>query len=152
LTMEEPMIKYLEAIRIEEPIVGKIRSIYNFYETIFGKKIETIFVSEYVEASGDRIFENLWFFADNYVGEAKDFVSQDNFDFVKLDKLLGVAIKKSDYDGIGATEKSRLNVEFNFTEFASGNLKASKNNCDYLMKIVHEILLPKMNLGSKHRI
>jgi hypothetical protein len=52
---------------------------------------------------------------------------------------------KTDFDGKQATEKSRLTVDFDTGAGIRGTLKASKQNCDELIKILNNFLRMRLN-------
>lgn len=91
------------------------------------------------------MFENLWFFTENYAMEAKQFPLQDNFDMLVFYKRITYwNIQKQDYDFKKATDKSRLYLHFKVDTLTEGSLKASKENCDYLKEIFLKYILPNL--------
>jgi len=77
--------------------------------------------------------------------EAKQFITTDDFDITPIkNRIIRWVLKKQDYDFKKATEKSRLHLEFGMDTRLVCNLKASKENCDYLRDIILEYI--KSNL------
>lgn len=139
---------YLKAIGITKPLLERIAEIFEFYRGFCPEKITGIFVSEYMKEDGTREYENLWFFSERYSMEAKQFVTKDDFDLMPMKGIGYLRIEKEEYDFGKATEKSRLNLQFNFTPSTlgglSGTIKASKENCDYLKNIFEKYVKPNL--------
>jgi len=99
-------------------------------------EITDIFVEDYLDGNGSRNYQNLWFFSEKYIMESKSFISTDDFDITPIkSKIEYVRVRKQYYDIGHTTEKSRLNLEFGMDTKAGGDVKASKENCEYLWKI-----------------
>jgi hypothetical protein len=97
-------------------------------------------------AEGNRVFENLWFFTDGCLLEAKTFVSTDNIDIAPIKNGLShIQVIKQDYDFKEAEEKSRLFVKCRIESVAQTDMKASGRNCDKLRDLTLKYLLG--NLG-----
>ena len=91
------------------------------------------------------MFGSLWFLAERYVMEAKEFGSQDDYDLALLQlPLLYVRIRKQDFDSKIANEKSRMFLSFTAHTNMSGEMKASKENCDHLWRLFCEYFVPRM--------
>lgn len=148
--MEKALNMYLESIGITGALVAKVEAIYNFYNQYLGCKIDDIFVSEYINKDGSRVFENLWFFNSNFCYEAKQFNSQDDFDTdIIKDGITWFIIKKNDFDIIAntTTENSRMILEFGLLSGRQGDMKASKENCKQLSLIFKKFI--QVNCGTK---
>ena len=77
--------------------------------------------------------------------EAKAFVSTDDYDMTSLAKrVVYWSIEKQDYDFQKATEKSRMHLFFRLDTGATGDLKASRENCDRLRDVFRERILANM--------
>lgn len=135
--MKEDFVKYLESIGITECISKKIEMIYEYYKTIHPDEIADIFVTEYINEDGDRVYENLWFFSKIYCMEAKQFLTKDDFDITPIQSRIEYwNIQKQDYNIKKSTEKSRLFLKFQIDNKIRAEFKASKENCDYLWDII----------------
>ena len=141
--MEEKMRTYLEEIGIGKSIKKRVWEIYKFYKDICPEEITRIFVTEYISEEGEKIYENLSLFSDNYCMEARDFINNDDFEMGLLEEMTYWNIKKNDYDFKTATEASRLYIELVLSGDIYYKFKASKNNCDYLKKLFIDFFLPK---------
>lgn len=143
--MKREFVEYLESIGITKTFRERIETIYEFYKNICPDEIEDIFVTEYINSDGSREYENLWFFSEKYVMEAKRFITEDNFDITPIHKRIHfLTIKEQDYDFRKATKKSRLYLQFALDTTAEGEFKASKENCDYLREIFLKYILPNL--------
>lgn len=145
--MKEEFIKYLESIGITQSIQGRIESIYECCKTLCSNEITGIFITDYIKEDGSREYENLWFFSDKYCLEAKQFITTENFDITPIKKRINYfSIKKQHYDFKKATQNSRLFLTIEFGFNLTGELKAAKENCDYLKEIILKYI--KINLNE----
>lgn len=144
--MKEEFVTYLKSIDIAETIIDeKIEPIYEFYEEIYPDEITDIFVTDYIKEDGTREYENLWFFSEKYVMEAKLFIEKDDFDITPIKNRIDyLEIKKQDYDFKEATGKSRLYLEFALDTRVTCKFKASKENCNYLRAIIFKYVVPNL--------
>jgi len=143
--MKEDFVKYLESIGITKAFRKRIETIYGFYREICPDEITGIFITDYVKQDGEREYENLWFFSEKYVMEAKRFITEDDFDITTIHKRIDyLTIKKQDYDFKEATEKSRLHLLFTPGITTSAEFKASKENCDYFKGIFLKYIVPNL--------
>lgn len=137
--MKTEHLTYLENLGISRVISSRIESIMGFYTSITPEDILDIFISEYLQEDGSRMYESLWLFSEHYAMEAKNFITSDNFDRVYLSKQVGRwQIEKTEYDFVNATDSSRMIISFSIEESGlgiTGKLKSSKQNCDSLKNI-----------------
>ncbi|MDP2799553.1 MAG: hypothetical protein Q8O60_06710 [Deltaproteobacteria bacterium] len=147
--MKEEFIKYLESIGITEPLRKRVEIIYEFYREINREEITDIFITDYLKEDGSREYENLWFFSEKYTMEAKGFITKDAFDIAPIqNRVIYWQIQKQDYDFKKTTEKSRLYLLFRLDTDIRGELKASKENCDYLRNIILNHVAPNLRGGA----
>jgi len=143
--MKEEFKKYLESIGITEALSNRIETIYEFYREICPDEITNIFVTDYIKEDGTRENENLWFFSQKYAMEAKLFIEKDDFDISPIrNRIYYWIVQKQNYDFKKAGEKSRLYLKFSLDTGVSGELKASKENCDYLRNIIREYIVANL--------
>ena len=139
-------VEYLTSIGITGDLFTKTMNVFYFIENYLGHKAEDVFVSEYTNQEGGRVYENLWFFNENYVFEAKLFISQEDYDSCIIKNHIEYyTIKKLDFDIITneTNQNSRMNLEFRFKNSIVGaDLKASKENCKKLSEIFKKYILP----------
>ena len=142
---EKNFIKYLESIDVSDVLRNRIEKIYKFYQEVCPDQLKHIFVNDLIKEDGSREYENLWFFSERYCMEAKQFASNDDFDIAPINKrIVYFRVKKKDYDFNKFTEKSRLNLEIKMDTGVYGDLKAAKNNCDYLRNIILKYIVPNL--------
>jgi hypothetical protein len=146
--MKEESIKYLKSIGMGDILIGRVEEIYKFYEEILtrlGDKIEDIFITDYIQSDQSRQYENILFFTSKYILEAKLFINQDDFDITPTKKrIVYIDIKKKDYDFKKAMDQSRLNVQILFGGQIECQMKASRENCDYLRDITLTHIIPNL--------
>jgi len=145
--MQQKFTDYLESIGIKAGLLlDRIESIHRFYVEMCPDEIVDIFVTEYIDSDGKREYENLWFFSDRYIMDARGFAAGNN-DFLIAPikgRVAHFRIKKLNYDFKVATDKSRLHLIFQSNTAATANLKASKENCDALRDIILKYMMPNM--------
>lgn len=142
--MKLEFLEYLKFIGITEILKKKILDIYEFYEHVCPEKIEDIFVTEYIKDDVSREYESVWFFSEKYCMEAKSFTTVDNFDMCSLSKaVIYLCIEKKNYDFKKATAESRLTLGFQTSDLM-GDIKATRENCDYLKDIFLKYFVPNL--------
>jgi hypothetical protein len=140
--MKKEFIDYLKAIGITHVIIKRIDTIYNFYKGVCDEEIADIFVTDIFNVDGGREYENIWFFSQSYMMEAKQFTSEDDFDMTPMREQINYwSVKMKDYNFQKATDKSRLYIEVSIDHGLSGDFKAAKENCDYLKDIFQKYVL-----------
>ena len=141
--MKDEFLKYLESIGMTKTPLKRVETIYAFYTEMCPDEITDIFVTDYITEDGTREYQNLWFFSTKCCMEAHSFITEDHFD---MDVMRGGVhsweIKKQDYDFKKATAKSRLHLKFYMSHPRFGELKAAKENCDYLKNIILKYVVP----------
>ena len=130
-------IEYLEMIGIGEILQKKIEECYNFFQIMCSEDPEDIFIDEYINADGERVYQALNFFSENFLMSSSDFIKGDDFFMNPIKNNVNHwDIQKRDYDFVKANEKSRMNLHVLFKVRAEGTFKASIENCDHLLKIM----------------
>jgi len=143
--MKEEFSQYLRRIGITETFLGRIGTIYEFYDEICPDEITGIFVTDYIAEEGLREYENLWFFSQDYCMEAKRFTAEDDFDITPIqNRIRYYRVRKQDYDFKEAGDESRLHLFFGVPPDVTGDLKASRENCDYLRDIILKYIAPNL--------
>jgi hypothetical protein len=138
--MNKEFIEYLETLGMKKPLLDRAQSIFEFYRSLGAGDIIDIFVSEYVNEEGVRTFESLWLFTAKASMEAKNFPSQDHFDYTPLpESTIYWELKKRDFQPPESNEKSRLTIDLVFrgsgAASVTGTLKSSGTNCETLFAI-----------------
>jgi len=143
--MKKEFIEYLKSIGIPVALFEKIETIYELYKELCPDEIMGIFVTDYIKEDGSREYENLWFFSEKTCMEAKQFITKEDFDIIRIKKRVNIwNIRKYNYNFKKATDTSRLFLRVNFDFNVDGELKAAKDNCDYLRKIILKYVVPNL--------
>ena len=144
--MNERFLEYLRRIGLTETLVQRVEDIYDLYARFCPEEISGIFVTDYVTKEGAREYENLWFFSNSYSMEAQAFIRTYRMDLMSIGRRVQyVKITKENFDFVEATKDSRINVQFTLAgaQFY-GDLRASGNNCDYLMRVLSDHVMQNM--------
>ncbi|AAM05291.1 hypothetical protein [Methanosarcina acetivorans] len=143
--MNREFTDYLHNIGATGPIIDKAENAYKNCENICPEEIKGIFVSEYTEENGNRMYENLWFFSERYCMESKNFTQRDNIDITPYNKIIKrLFIEKKDYEFTEANAQSRAILHFVLHMGIDGTIKASGENCDHLLNIVKSYFIPNL--------
>jgi len=143
--MKNDFLEYLKKLGMSSPFQERVKQILEFYMTCCGIDAKDIFISDYIDSEGKRLYESLWLFTEDFVCEAKQFLTQDIFDAMPIkNNFLRWEIQKTEYDFKHTYPKSRLTVSIYFGENIAGNLKASGDNCDDLRNIFRKYILPNI--------
>lgn len=143
--MEKNFYKYLDEIEItQKNVINKVKDTFLFYSNhLCPETIQDIFITDYIEDS--REYENLWFFSENYAMEAKNFISEDNFDISSFEHVRNLQIIKKDYDFENWNEESRIDLICDADNLFF-EMRASKQNCDYLKDILDKYFIKRIYL------
>ena len=96
--MKTEWTDYLDALELTHAARTSLEEVYKVSSALTPETFVTVFVSDYIDDEGKRLFENAWFFSDAYASEAKDFLSQGNSDLVVLRKnVTYIDVKWRDY-------------------------------------------------------
>lgn len=147
--MKTEWVEYLESIGVKGPFLKRVEEVLDFYVKVHPAEIQDIFVTEYMDKDGNRQYESVWLFSETSMMEAKQFLKEDDFDSAAAGKQVKYwRIKKEEYDFKQASAKSRVMLEFSLTSGISGQLKASRENCDHLKSILLKHIIPNMQESS----
>jgi len=141
--MENKFNDYLKEVELTGLYLKRACKVINFYEKLFPDDIKDIFVSEYTDNKGTRQYESLWIFTSNFACEAKQFITEEDFDATSVKQSITYwRLKRTAFDGQETSDDSRMAVSFDLTPGVSGALKASKGNCMKLQEIFDKYLFP----------
>jgi hypothetical protein len=141
--MKTEFASYLGSLSATDQVMGRVELILNFYKTVCPEDILDIFISETIKGDGNREYLSLWLFSKKYAMEAKNFLIQDDFDIMPINKLISYCgVQKTGYDLDSTSEGSRLFVKISVTHLLTGELRASKANCNFLKQIMLKYFLP----------
>jgi len=139
----EQFKEYFKVLKIDTPTKDRIKEIFDFYESICEEEITDIFINTIVSKDSKIIFDNMFFFTETKVMEAKCFLTKDQFDMDFLKECIWYwEVTKENYDFSSATPDSRLNILVKQKNRYSLLFKAEGNNCDELKKIFEKFIIP----------
>ena len=145
---QEKYLKYLESIDIKtEELINKFTTVHDYCQKVCPYEFEDLFIDEYINEDGIRVYESISFFSREYVVAALLFSKQNELIIGKLGThRFELKFKSKDYNFTKATGQSRLSLERRdpSTRAIVGWFKASKENCDTLMNILKKYVLPNM--------
>ena len=144
----KPEIKsYCESIGLTAPFLKRIEEFHEIITEMIKEEPVEVFIEEYVNEEGVRIYTDASFFSERYYIAINEFLTNDRIFLHNLKvKVESILITKQDYDFKKATEKSRLNLEVRYAAQVIGHYKASKENCDFLWKVVCKYFIPFMEI------
>jgi hypothetical protein len=147
--MRDEFKQYLAALGMAQAFSERIDETISFGQFLCPDEITGLFVSDYRENDGTRVFPSLMMFSDRHVLEAKQFAKEDNVDIIPLkDNLVWIELKKENYDLQNATENSKFFLTGYFAtdvgQSLSFSLKGTGENCDYLAKIFRAFIEPNL--------
>jgi len=142
--MREEFKRYLDSVGLSLTLRERTAALYELFHELCPEEIKWIFVTDYITQEGTRDFESLWFFSEMYVMEAKQFTHTDNLDMLLLERPISYwSLQKQNYDFKQATDKFRLFFNFRTSFQATGALKGSKENCDFLRDLIKDYFARK---------
>jgi len=143
--MKTEWTTYLESIGIQGLFLKRVEEVLDFYQHVYPGQIEDIFITDYFDKDGNRQYESMWLFSKTSAMEAKQFLRDDNFDWVLLKQQVRYwAIKKTEYDFRKASIKSRMSLQFSLIMPVGCTLKASQENCEYLKTLFLKYVMPNV--------
>ena len=147
--MRKEFADYLASISVPTAVVGRVDRIIALYADLMpATDPEKIFVSDQFDQEGNRSFRSLILFSDEYMLEAKSFVSEDIVDAVYLKTAVDyIEISLKEYEPGKATDASRLSVKGYISSEFDFDLRAAGENCNYLWIICKELLMPNCVKG-----
>lgn len=139
--------KYLKDIEISEPLLERIEVIHSYIQKTIPSKVENIFIVDFIEEDGTRIYQDIDFYSDKRIISVADFKSKIDIRTASIMKCLSyLQFLAKDYDFQKANSKSRLTINFRvgYSDRITGQLKATSQNCDYLMAIIRKYFIPNL--------
>ena len=140
--MKEEFVQYLGLIGMGDALIERVSALERSIAAILPEEITHIFVSEYIDKEDNRQFENLYFFTGGYLVETRNFVTEPRteVDLIRQ-SIINVQLTLKDYDLRSASQASRFTFGYS-TGPLSAQLRASKENCDHLLRVVRECIIP----------
>lgn len=145
--------EYTREIDLAPQLVQRIREIQKFVDRVLGERDWQVFCNNISSASGEFIWDSLWFFNDRLTVECKQFLSSDSIDcdaVVLKSNIIYYRITSSHYDfGDDPRITSQLAISVRFPEQLSAELHAVGVNTKYLRDIFRTYILPNQTLGQQ---
>ena len=149
--MTDEWTDYLKSLGFQHPLLQRADSVLRFYRDVAGMTVSQIFVSEYRDSDKGRVYESLWVFSEECVGESKLVGKRDDFDLIRLRNSVARWNVETTEFGLGdtATDASRLRITFqSLSPYVGGELKASGANCLRLAEVFRKFILPGLNCAT----
>ena len=111
--MKDEWTEYLRSVGFHDPLLQRADSVLRFYNEFAGIAIDQIFVSEYLDSDKGRVYQSLWVFSEDYIGEAL-IVGEERLDLIPLSRNFDrFEIKKTEFDfGDTATDAAETHDQF----------------------------------------
>ncbi len=137
---------YLKSIGIDtKPLLKRIEEIYIDCTAMLGNEPQDIFVDEYIDSEGVRFYTCVNFFYPNYFFAAEQFLDRDDYHVSNIPKAMDYCrIIKTNYDFKKSKRNSNINIVFGELGKVSGQLKATRKNCDHAMLIYNKYIKPNL--------
>ena len=135
---------YLKSLQATDVVLGRANKIFELYgQLIDGFDAREIFASEDINKEKKREWRSLFFFTDEYILEAKNFVSETDLDITFVIRSVDyMRMQFKDYEpGQPTTSESRFVVKGYLISELDFELRASEDNCERLWQICRKILM-----------
>jgi hypothetical protein len=141
--VSEEFIEYLRRIGMSEPLIERVGQFFTWCSDLAPEEIEEIFVDDYLQTDGTRLYGGIWFFTRRYTMETGIFVDDQSFDFVPL-RVLRWDVSFSNYDFGEANDQSRMSLRIDVAQGITGSMRATRENCEKLTAILRERVIPSV--------
>lgn len=140
---------YLESIGlIEKAFVERVEVCLARMRALSPEPITDILVEDVVQESGSRAYLHLSGYTTNYILDANTFLTNDSVAIFRLSAGVDeLTVAVTDYDFIKASEKSRINVQFDLSRHspsAHWTLQGSRGNCDHIWAMTKKHIRPQL--------
>lgn len=138
--MKAEFQEYLLDIGVNGVFMERTKLVYSFFDNIYKDGIVDIFVSDYLNEDGNKVYDNMWIFTDQNIHEAKDFLTTFKYDAaVYKNKIKYWEVSASNYSFNNITNPdSRFSLDVSLFDNITCKLKSSSNNCKYLNLIFNK--------------
>jgi len=147
-TLRDLITAHSSRVALPSEVAEEFVSSFKMIQLLKPFDVLDVFVEDYIQEVGRRIYANFCFFGDGIFGEVTNSKEPSNRDVkdafvVSLKEgLVKVAIQDYDnYDFVHATETSRVTIAFYGRNGESFFLNAAGLNCDVLCRIYRDRLL-----------
>lgn len=146
--MKPEFTNYLGEIGMGTVLIRRVSKLERAIAAILPEEITHIFVSDYIDQEEQRQFENLYFLTPGYLVETRNFVAQQSLEVDLIrQSIINIQLNYIEYNFRSAAAASRLNFRYT-TGLLGAELKASKDNCDHLYRILRECIIPNLAPSS----
>ncbi len=140
-------IEYLNSIGINaNTLIKKVETILRAAKRLCPEKIQSIYISDWIQKEGQRSYENLYLFTATYIIESVNFSTDTSVNIevtVLKDRVNYILVKYNDYFE-KANTTSRLSLEF-YTDSGVFALRGTKENCDKLIEVHDKYIRPNIS-------
>lgn len=147
LIMETSFEHYFTDLAISSVMKERIEYICHEITDLYNVKIEDLFLCDIVKNDAGREFTSLWLFVDNYVIECKEFINNDDYDLINLNKT-GVTyfnIRKSNFTKFcEPSDNSNVIILIRMSNHLNCNFMATGKNCKHLIEISKKYFIAKL--------
>ena len=143
--MKNQFKKYLGSLGTTEVMSERVEEILKIYKTLMPELlVREIFISESVSSENKKEYYSLFIFTDDYLFEAKNFISDTDLDITyMLESVDWLRMVFDSYDpGKPATSESRFKVRGYLVSEIDFEFRASAKNCEKLWQICRDIFMP----------
>jgi hypothetical protein len=138
---------YLNSIGINtDTLIKKVETTLLAAKRICPEEIKSIYISDWIQTEGQRAYEHLYLFTNNYIIESANFTTDTNVNIeitVLKDRVIYVIVKYNDYFE-KANTASKLSLYFR-TDVGVFGLKGAKENCDKLIEVYDKYVRPNIS-------
>ncbi len=139
------VIKYLHDLDIKSTDdIKRTREVFELSKTMCPEMLREVFISNYMESDGKEQLKDIWFFSDNFVIEALNFIR------IKIPKveitmysnnLHYISIEYQNYNfGQKAQKDSLLHIFFHTMNQFVCDFKATGQNCNNLGRLFERFM------------
>jgi hypothetical protein len=137
---------YFSSLEMGESLVEKSLNLFGEYGNYLSEPIEHVFVSEYRNEDGNRIYESIWFLTNSFLAEAHEITGTGYGDIVPVGAgFIRIQFSRENFDLEKAEDQARFTTEIRLEKGElAGTFKASGKNCEHLLAILHQYMLPRL--------
>lgn len=148
--MKDEFKNYLESVGITSKVVlERVEEILGLVvETKLMPQVDDIYVGEYLQSDGARVYDSLLLFKGDRIVQAVDFLERDVFRIEHTwGQLRSLEVEAQDYDFKKATVKSHLKVRAHaLRDELLVDGEGTRENCDQLKYIMLKYWMPSMRV------
>lgn len=134
---------YIDDIGEPTAIKDRVNALFEQYKDLIFEEIQDIFIEEYIDKKGEKIYDSIHMFSENFDFEIPNFLFKDKLVIMCIKNNINrfKILEKEDYNFSVATDKSRLMISVVIDGGKiTGQFFASQKNCEYLTKIIKKYI------------